>query len=72
MRAERSGETGLLSGRGGPLGVMTFELWDVRMKGKPAGAEQGKAFQVGGTARAKARRWNRLLGERRSERPGER
>lgn len=33
--------------------VMTSELWDVWMKGKPAGAELGKAFQVGGTARAK-------------------
>lgn len=42
--------------------VVTFELWDIRMKGKPAGAELGRAFQAGGTARAKARRWNHPMG----------
>lgn len=52
----------LLSGRAGPLVGIMFELskgtW---MKGKPAVAELGKAFQVGGNARAKARRWNHLM-----------
>lgn len=52
--------------------VMTFELWDLWMKGKPAGAELGKAFQVGGTARAQAGRWNHLMGLSSSKWPGAR
>lgn len=38
--------------------VVTFERWDIGMKGEPVGAELGRAFQAGGTARAEVGRWN--------------